>query len=105
MVEDKEVQEGKIFAVLAYLSVLCLVPLLLKKDNKFAFHHGKQGLVIFIGEVAIGILAWIPFLGWVLAPIGSLIFFVVSLIGIIQVLKGDYWKCPVVSDIAEKIKI
>ena len=105
MVEDKEVQEGKIFAVLAYLSVLCLVPLLLKKDNKFAFHHGKQGLVIFIGEVAIGILAWIPFLGWVLAPIGSLIFFVVSLIGIIQALRGDYWKCPVVSDIAEKIKI
>ena len=105
MAEDKEVQEGKIFAVLAYLSVLCLVPLLLKKDNKFAFHHGKQGLVIFIGEVAIGILAWIPFLGWMLAPIGSLIFFVLSLIGIIQVLRGDYWKCPVVSDIAEKIKI
>ncbi len=105
MAEDKEVQEGKIFAVLAYLSVLCLVPLLLKKDNKFAFHHGKQGLVIFIGEVAIGILAWIPFLGWMLAPIGSLIFFVLSLIGIIQALRGDYWKCPVVCDIAEKIKI
>ena len=35
MVEDREVQEGKIFAMLAYLSVLCLVPLLLKKQNKF----------------------------------------------------------------------
>ena len=102
--KDKEVQEGKIFAVLAYFSVLCLVPLLLKKDNKFAFHHGKQGLVIFIGEVALGILAWIPFLGWALASIGSLIFFILSLIGVIQVLRDSYWRCPVVFDIAEKFK-
>ena len=105
VVEDKEVQEGKIFAVLAYLSVLCLVPLLLKRGNKFAFHHGKQGLVIFIGEVAAGILAWVPFLGWVVAPIASLLFLVLSLIGIIQAVIGNYWKCPVVSDIAGKIKI
>ncbi len=105
MAEDKEVQEGKIFAVLAYLSILCLVPLLLKKDNKFALHHGKQGLVLFIGEVAVGILAWIPILGWVLAPIGSVIFIILSLTGIVQALMGNYWKCPVVSDIAKKFKI
>ena len=105
MGEDKEVQEGKIFAVLAYLSILCLVPLLLKKDNKFASHHGKQGLVIFIGEVAAGILAWVPLLGWVVAPIASLLFLVLSLIGIIQAAIGNYWKCPVVSDIAAKIKV
>ena len=65
MAENKEVQEGKIFAILAYLSVLCVIPLLLKKDNKFALHHGKQGLVIFIGEIAMGILAWIPIIGWI----------------------------------------
>lgn len=105
MAEDKEVQEGKIFAVLAYLGILCLIPLLVKKDNTFALHHGKQGLVIFIGEVALGILAWVPFLGWVLAPIGTLVFLLVSLIGIIQALKGEYWKCPVISDLADKIKI
>lgn len=105
MVEDKEIQEGKIFAVLAYLSIFCLVPLLFKKDNKFAVHHGKQGLVLFIGEIALGILAWIPLLGWVLAPIGSLIFFILSVIGIIEALIGNYWRCPVVFDIADKIKI
>lgn len=105
MTEDKEIQEGKVFAVLAYLSILCFVPLLVKKDNKFAFHHAKQGLVIFLGEITFAILVWIPFLGWVLAPIGSLLLFALSLIGIIQALTGNYWKCPVVFDIAEKIKI
>lgn len=105
MSEDSQIQEGKIFAVLAYLSVLCFIPLLLKKENKFALHHGKQGLVILIGEVALGVIAWIPFLGWVLAPIGSLVFLVLSLIGIIQAAAGNYWKCPVVADFADKIKL
>ncbi|MFC1699643.1 DUF4870 domain-containing protein [Candidatus Omnitrophota bacterium] len=105
MAEDKEVREGKMFAVLAYLSILCFLPLILKKDNKFAFHHGKQGLVIFLGEVALGVLAWIPLLGWVLAPLGALLLFVLSLVGLIQALMGNYWKCPVVAELADKIKL
>ena len=105
MAEDKEIEEGKIWAILAYLSILCLIPLLMKKENKFVLHHAKQGLVIFIAGVAIGILVLIPFLGWILAPIGSLILLILSLIGIIQVLQGNYWKCPVVYDISVKINI
>lgn len=105
MAEDQEIQDGKIFAVLAYIGILCLLPLLLKKDNKFALHHGKQGLVIFIGEVAIGIVAWIPLLGWMLALVGSCTFLILSIIGIIQALAGVYWKCPVVSDLANKINL
>jgi fumarate reductase subunit D len=105
MADDKEVQEGKIFAILSYLSILCLIPLLMKKDNKFVLHHAKQGLVIFIAGVALGILVMIPFLGWVLAPIGSLLLLILSLVGIIQVLQGNYWKCPVIYDISVKINI
>ena len=64
--EEKEIEEGKAFAVLGYLSILCLVPLLLKKDNKFALFHGKQGLILFIFEVAAGIISLVPFLGWII---------------------------------------
>lgn len=105
MAEDKEVQDGKVWAILAYLSILCLIPLLMKKDNKFALHHAKQGLIIFIAGIALGILVLIPFIGWVLAPIGSLLLLIISLVGIIQVLQGNYWKCPVIYDISVKIKI
>lgn len=32
---DPEIQEGKFFAAVGYLSVLCFVPLFLKKGNRF----------------------------------------------------------------------
>ena len=101
--EDKDVQEGKIFAVLAYLGILCLIPLLLKKDNKFAYHHAKQGLILLLGWVALSILGFTPLI--ILAPIVALVFCVIGLIGIIQALQGKYWRCPVIADLADKIKI
>ena len=50
--ESKEIQEGKIFAVISYMIILCVVTLALKKENRFALFHGKQGLVILIFWVA-----------------------------------------------------
>jgi len=105
MAEDKEVQEGKIFAVIGYIGILCLMPLLLKKENKFALFHGKQGLVLFLGEIAIGIISIIPFLGWFIGFLGILICGILSLVGVIQALMGNYWRMPVVADIADKINI
>ncbi|MBL7070598.1 MAG: hypothetical protein ISS26_00290 [Candidatus Omnitrophica bacterium] len=105
MAEDKVVQEGKIFAVIGYLGILCLIPLLFKKENKFALFHGKQGLVIFIGEVALGIISVVPFLGWLVGFFGVLIFGILSLVGIVQVLMGNYWRVPLVADLADKFNI
>lgn len=103
--EDKEVLEGKIWAVIGYISILCLLPLLLKKDNKFALYHGKQGLVLFIGEMAALFINIIPVLGQVVFTIATLVFGILALIGMIQALMGKYWKAPVISDLAEKIHI
>ena len=103
--EEKEIEEGKVFAVLGYLSILCLVPLLLKKDNKFALFHGKQGLILFIFEVAAGIISLVPFLGWIIGILALIIFPILSVIGIIRSLMGQYWKMPVLGELAEKITI
>ena len=105
MAEDKVIQDGKIFAVIGYLGILCLIPLLFKKDNKFALFHGKQGLVIFIGEVALGIISIVPFIGWLVGFFGVLIFGILSLVGIIQALMGNYWRVPAIADIADKFNI
>ena len=103
--ENKEVNEGKLFAVLGYLSILCLVPLLLKKDNKFALYHGKQGLILFIWLVAASIIAPMPLLGWLIWVVSTILIVALSAIGIIQVLMGKYWKMPYLSNIASKISI
>jgi len=101
---QKEIQEGKFFAVISYISFLCIISLGFKKDNKFAVHHAKQGLVLFVFEVASFILSIIPLLGGFLRIFGTLIFTLVSLWGILQALTGDSTsRIPVVSDIADKI--
>ncbi len=105
MPENKVIQEGKIFAVIAYLGILCLIPLIFKKENKFALFHGKQGLVLFIGEVAISIISIIPFVGWLVMFFGVLLFGVMSLVGIVQALMGNYWRIPVVADLSDKFNI
>ena len=102
---DQVVQEGKVFAILGYIGILCLLPILLKKDNAFALHHGKQALVIFIGEVLCGVLMIIPVIGWIFGPIISLVLVIFAIIGLIQAAMGNYWKAPVISEFAKKINI
>lgn len=98
----KEVLEGKIFAILSYLSILCIIPLVFKKDNQFALSHGKQGLVLFVGEVAVFIVSVL--FEWIFRPF-IFIFGVLSLWGLIWALKGEYVKLPVISNIADKITL
>jgi len=101
--EDREIIEGKIFAVIAYLSIFCIIPLVLKKDNTFVLHHGKQGLVIFVAEVAVFIIHII--LGQWFLRLGIFLLGVVSFIGIVKSLKGERLRLPVISVIADKITL
>lgn len=121
--ESEIIEEGKIWAILAYLGILCLIPLLMKKDNRFAQHHAKQGLLLFISSFilaiclgiisfVISILAWIPIIGWILAFLMWLIWIVfaisvciIMITGIVQVLKGKYWIIPVIGKYAKTLKI
>ncbi len=99
----EEVIEGKIFALLAYLSIFCIIPLIFKKENSFALRHGKQGLIIFVGEVAAFVLHIV--LGSWFLKLSMFVFGILSLIGIVAVLQGRYIKIPVASEIADTIYI
>lgn len=101
--DEEQVNEGKIFALLSYLSILCIIPLLFKKDNDFVLLHGKQGLVIFVAQVGLFIVH-ILVGPWIL-KLGMFVLLVLSFIGIIAVLKGRYIDLPVVSGIAKKITL
>jgi uncharacterized membrane protein len=96
--DAKDVEENKALTYLAYLGLLFLVPLFAKKESKFAQFHAKQGLVLTI--------AW--FLGSFLVPIfglGMLVYIavlVLSIMGLINVSKGEMKDLPLVGDIAKK---
>jgi uncharacterized membrane protein len=100
---DKIVLEGKIFAVLSYLFILAIIPLILKKDNDFVLSHGRQGLVIFVAEVGVFIFSIIFGEGFL--KLGLFVLSVMSFVGIIAVLRGQYIELPVIAKIADKITL
>lgn len=95
--EKKDIEDNKSIAILSYLGILCLVPLLLKKDSKFVKFHAKQGLVLIIGWLFV----WFPFVGQVL----WIVLAIFSIWGIINVLNGKFTRLPVIADLADKFNI
>ncbi|MFZ5801982.1 MAG: DUF4870 domain-containing protein [Candidatus Omnitrophota bacterium] len=103
--QDSEVEEAKFFAAVGYLNVLCFVPLFLKKQNRFAQFHGKQALVVFILEIAASILKIVPVVGDLVFAVAFVVFGILSVVGIIKVLMGEYWEMPVIYEISAKINL
>ena len=99
----KEISDGRILACVAYWMILCILPLLLMKNNKFAVYHGKQGLVLFIIFIGAFILGTIPFLGWLIFRVVSYLYLLLALWGTFQALAGKYTRTPIISKIADKI--
>ena len=62
--DAKDVADNKAVAALSYISILFLVPLLLKKDSPFAKAHAKQGLILFLFEVVVSFLPMLNMILW-----------------------------------------
>jgi uncharacterized membrane protein len=60
-----DIEQNKVFAVLAYLGILFLVPLLAAPNSPFARYHTNQGIILFITSLIVGPASWI--LGFPLA--------------------------------------
>ncbi|MDE2027306.1 MAG: hypothetical protein KGJ11_02035, partial [Candidatus Omnitrophica bacterium] len=89
-------------AVLAYLSIFCIIPLILKKNNPFVLNHGRQGLVLFVAEVATLVISIV--VPWAFRPF-LFILFAFSFWGMVTAIRGQVVELPVVAGIAEKITI
>jgi len=97
--------EQKGFSVLAYLGLLVLIPLLVKKDDDYIHFHTKQGLVLLIMWVIIGLIGWLPLVGRWLSEVLGFALAIVVLIAIVQVLMGKKWEIPVVCTYADKMNM
>ena len=101
----KEGGSDNTIAVLSYLGILFLVPMLASKDNEFAQYHAKQGLTLFIAEIVTWVVFIIPFIGWVVGGIAWVTWIVLSIIGIVNVLGNKKKPLPLLGGLAEKFKI
>lgn len=96
--------------VLSYLGIFALIPLLTKKDDPEIQWHAKNGLALFIGQIVIyiglSVIGHFMHIGLVVTCISCilpLVFLVIWILCIMKALKGERYRIPVITDIAEKM--
>jgi uncharacterized membrane protein len=94
MPDDKIIVEGRIFAVLSYLFILSLVAVAFGRSKEFSAFHIKQGLLLFILEVAAIALGAVPKIGVYLFAATWLVLAGLSIIGTANAWSGKYWSLP-----------
>jgi uncharacterized membrane protein len=115
---EADIQQNKVYAILAYLGILVLIPIFAAKESRFARYHANQGLVLMIAEFAYGIayyivnaviLASLRGLGIgaiaiagiisMLLGLVYLVFLVFAILGIINAGKGQFKPLPLIGKI------
>lgn len=101
--DKKDIEENSVMALLSYIWILWLIPLLAAPKSKFARYHANQGLVLFILEMIIGVvfgsLSWIPTIGIVftiLLSLCELLCLVLAVIGIVNAVQGQAKELPLI---------
>ena len=89
-----EIREARGITWLSYVNVLLLIPMFALKDNRFAMHHVKQGLVLLAIFIAAAVVSLLPVLGTIASIVGYVVVAVLSVVGIANSLMGVYWVAP-----------
>lgn len=93
-----------LYGILSYLWIFSIIPLLTKKSDKLIYGHAKQGFVIFIIWVIIGILnnwVWLGVLHFIYSLV-YLLFLILMIAGMVKASQGKAWRIPVIADLADK---
>ena len=113
--ETSSIDENKLWGILSYISLLCLIPLLTKKDNDFVYFHAKQGLVLFGAEIIVYIISSIlraSIWSWGVLSILNVVFtllnlglVVLAILGIVNVIRNQKKELPLIGKLAQSLKI
>lgn len=91
--KNKDIEINKAVAALSYISILFVIPLILKRESKFCQFHAKQGLILF-------------FFNWMLLiPVLNLVFLVIIVVSIVKTVDGKMWEIPFVYEWSKKFNI
>jgi len=93
----EDVEKNKTNAVLSYIGILILVPLLSEdaKKSPYAKFHMNQGLVITLVWIVASFVIWVPIIGWVL----GIAMFVLWIIGLMGAINGEMKRVPLLGNI------
>jgi len=96
--------------VLAYAWVLCLVPLLVEKEDADVQWHAKHGLVILGGEIALyialSVFGLLPLLGCAVLLLVPLVFLgalALRIMAIVKATRGERLQIPGLTPLVSKL--
>lgn len=102
--DSRDIENNKVFAILSYIGILFVVGLIATPKSKFARFHANQGLVLFITEIALGIVSgivsFIPVVSGIVSAVVGLISLVYMVIGIYNSASGKAKELPVIGGIS-----
>lgn len=101
--EQSDAEKNKLMAIVGYIiPILFFIPLVTDaKNSPFAKFHANQQLILLLAAIAVNIVgSIIPFLGWfIILPFGSIALIIIAIMGIINAVKGEMKKLPVIGGI------
>ena len=100
-VQANDVKTNKMMAVIAYIGILVIVPLIMEKykDSPFLKFHLNQAIVFCIGYVICPVFWAIPYIGGYLFSISYIIIAVLQIISIIGVIRGKTISFPLIKKV------
>lgn len=102
-----DIDDNKALAILSYIGILFLVPMLAAPKSQFAQYHAKQGMILFITSVilylvfyglafvSIGLIGFLSFIPWLFVVIWSIL-------GIVNAINGEEKPLPVIGTLIKK---
>lgn len=107
----RNIEEEKIIAFFSVFLLLIgfFIALIFRKDNKYIMYYAKHGLIIFFGMILIKLLEYvllvIPVIGKIVAGFAWFVIIILWVIGCVYSLSGKVKNLPLISELAEKVKI
>jgi uncharacterized membrane protein len=97
----EDIEKNKLNAILSYLGILIIVPLISEdaKKSTFAKFHLNQGLVLLLASVVLSFIWVVPILGWIVGFFGGIVLFVIWLMGLIGAIQGEMKRVPLLGNI------
>ncbi len=98
--------DDRLWGAICYIPMMALLALIVRPESAYVKLHGKQGLLmlgLFFCTVIMYVLFW-P-LGPILGMLGQFALFVLSIYSAYLAFMGNWWKIPVLGDVAEKLPV
>lgn len=95
--DSRDIEDNRVMAILAYIWILFLVPLLAAKDSKFARFHAYQGVALFLLSLLVGVVdRLLPYNLSGLSYFLSIGLLVLAVIGIVNAYQGKAKPLPLI---------